>query len=316
MNRRDVVRLLAAVPATHVLDYAFAHARKPRFVERWSWAMGQPVHIQAWVRDEDRGLEAIAAALHELRDVESQLSLFDDASDLSELNRRAGGGAVRAGHHLRAALAVALRVHNRTQGAFDPAVEPLLRAWGFRTPRAAPPDAAALAEARAAVRAAAVTVDAAGVTLAGSMSRLDLGGIGVGYGLDRMGEVLRAHGVGSALLDVSGDLLAIGAPPGEPGWRVALAEPDGTRLESRPTVTLRDRALATSANTVETVRYGALVVGHVLDPHDGDEAHALRQAAVVARTAVMADALSTAALVGGRDVVRGEGRMVGAWRHT
>ncbi len=302
------------MPATRVLGHSFGPAREPRFVERWSWAMGQPVHVQAYVPDEDHGLEAIAAALRELREVESQLSLFDDASDLSELNRCAGTGPVRVGYHLRAALGVAIRVRDRTGGAFDPAVEPLLRAWGFRSPRAAPPDAATLADARAAVRAAVVRFDRAGVTLAGSASRLDLGGIGVGYGLDRIGSVLRSRGVTSALLDMSGDLLALGAPPGEAGWRVALVEPDGTRHARGAVVTLRDNALATSANTVEVVRYGALAVGHVLDPRRGDAAHALRQVAVVARSAVMADALSTAALVGGHEVVGGDARIVRAWR--
>ncbi|MEA3245132.1 MAG: FAD:protein FMN transferase [Gemmatimonadota bacterium] len=284
-------------------------------MERWSWGMGQPVHIQAFVDDEARGMEAIAAALSEFRDVEAQLSLFDDASDLCELNRSAGRGSIRAGAHLRNVLDLVAGARVQTRGAFDAAVEPLMRAWGFHAPRAAPPDERTLAEARAAVRAASVRLSGDRVTLDGTESRLDLGGVGVGYGLDRMAAVLRARGVTSALLDVSGDLMAIGAPPGDRGWRIELVDPDRAHALPGAPVVLRDSALATSANTMETVRFGATVVGHVLDPHDGRAAHVLRQVTVVARRAVDADMLSTAALVGGHAVVASsDARVVQAWR--
>ena len=65
-------------------------------------------------------------------------------------------------------------------------------------------------------------------------------------------------------------------------------------------VRLRDAALATSANSMSVVRYGSLVAGHVMDPRTGRPARALRQVTVVARSAVAADALATAALVSGR----------------
>jgi thiamine biosynthesis lipoprotein len=266
------------------------------FVERWSWAMGQPVHLQVFAASEAAGYEAAQAALAELRRVEAALSWFDDASDLSELNRHAGRGAIAMGPDLVAALAAAQRFERLTVGAFDAAVEPLMRAWGFHAPRIREPTAAELAEARAAVRAARIEVDGRRVALAGRTTQLDFGGIGVGYGLDRAGEVLRAAGIGRAFLDVSGDCLAIGAPPGQPGWRVAVADPD-RRDAVIATTRLRDAALATSSNLVSVVRYGRAVRGHVMDPASGWPAARCRQATVVARTGIEADALSTATLV-------------------
>jgi FAD:protein FMN transferase len=268
------------------------------FVERWSWAMGQPVHLQLFAASESAGYAAAQAALAELRRVEAALSRFDDASDLSELNRQAGLGAVAVGPDLAAALASAVRFQRSTGGAFDPAVEPLMRAWGFHAPRTAEPTAAELAEAEAAVRAARIELRGTRVRLRGAATRLDLGGIGVGYGLDRAGEVLRRAGIRRAFLDVSGDCLALGAPPGEAGWLVEVADPSregavvpGARAR------LRDAALATSSNLVSVVRYGRAVRGHVMDPATGWPAAKCRQVTVVARTALEADALSTAMLV-------------------
>src|SRR5947207_2169739 len=150
------------------------------------------------------------------------------------------------------------------------------------------------------VRRALVVGDVA--CLPSAHTQLDFGAIGVGYGIDRALEVLRSRGLRRAFIDVSGDMAAMGAPPGEPGWLVEIADPDRVGAEHALAATrLRDAALATAANTESVVRYGSLVAGHVMDPATGWPAHALRQAAVVTRTAVAADALSTAMLVTGRE---------------
>jgi thiamine biosynthesis lipoprotein len=275
-------------------------------VERWSWAMGQPVHLRLFAVSEAAGYEVAQGALAELRRVEGTLSRFDEASDLSALNRGAGRGAREVGADLAAVLEAGERFRSLTDGAFDPAVEPLMRAWGFHAARTAPPTAAELDEARAAVRAASVRLSGRRVMLGSTSTQLDLGGIGVGYGLDRMALVFRRAGIRRAFLDVSGDCLAIGAPPGEPGWLVEIANPRRTG-GAIGRVRLRDAALATSANTVSVVRWGRAVRGHVMDPATGYPANALVQATVVARTGIEADALSTATLVSPR-------KYAGVWR--
>jgi thiamine biosynthesis lipoprotein len=262
--------------------------------------MGQAVHVMVFARSEPEGLDACAAALAELRRIEARLTLFDPASELCELNRRAGRKDLRVDADLRAVLTLANGFKRVTGGAFDVAVEPLMRAWGFHAPRTRAPTAAELREAREAVAAAVVEIDGDRARLPSAHTQLDFGGIGVGYGLDRTVAVLSARGVRRAFVDVSGDVAALGAPPGEAGWLVEIADP--TRVDRSVAATrLRDAALATSANTVSRVRYGSLVAGHVMDPATGWPARALTQATVVARTAVAADALSTAMLVSGKE---------------
>jgi len=263
------------------------------FVERWSWVMGQPVHIMVFAESEDAGLEACAQALAELRRVEARLSLFDDASDLCELNRRAGRGSMRVDDDLRDVLRAAEAFRIQTAGAFDPAVEPLMRTWGFHRPRRSPPTAAEIASARAAVAAGVVRLDGSVVTLPSAVTQLDFGGIAVGYGIDRAIAVLRAQGIRRAFVDISGDCYGLGAPPDEPGgWRVAIAGSDER-------VMVRDAGLSTSANSVSVIRLGRLVVGHVMDPGTGWPVPDRVQMTVLARTAIAADALSTGALVAG-----------------
>jgi thiamine biosynthesis lipoprotein len=255
--------------------------------------MGQPVHVMLFAESEDAGLEACAAALAELRRVEARLSLFDDASDVCELNRRAGRGPKRVDHDLRDVLRAAEGFRRMTRGAFDPAVEPLMRLWGFHAPRRTAPTATEISAARAAVAAAVVQLDGDVVTLPSSHTRLDFGGIGVGYGIDRAVTVLRGMGIRHAFVDVSGDCYGVGAPPGEPaGWPVQIA---GTAQ----TVRLRNSALATSSNQASVVRWNRVVAGHVMDPETGWPVHRRTQMTIIAAQTIAADALSTGALVAG-----------------
>lgn len=294
MRRRDFLVAGAAL----LLRPVPSPRPEPRLIERWSWAMGQPVHLRLFHDSEERGYAAASAVFAELRRLEARLSVFDDASDLAELNRQAGRGWFRADIDLRAVLEAAERFRRLTGGGFNAGVEPLMRVWGFRERRLAAPGARELAEARAAVRAATIEFQAGRLRLPASHTRLDCGGIAVGYGLDRARGVLEKHGVSAALLDVSGDLLAIGAPPGAAAWSVDIVDPRSTGT-ALATARLRDQALATSANTVSVVRLGARLVGHVMDPYSGLPADRRLQASALARTGIEADALSTAMLVTG-----------------
>ncbi len=299
MRRRDFLGALAVGLVGPAIRLPPLGRRRECLVERWSWAMGQTVHLQLFAESEAAGYDAAQAALAELRRVEQRLSLFDDTSELCELNRRAGQASMTADTDLSTVLAAALRFQGASGGAFNPAVEPLMRAWGFHRPRTTEPSAAEIAEARAAARAARIEIDGPRLTLPSGETQLDLGGIGVGYGLDRMALVLRRMGIERAFLDVSGDCLAIGAPPGEAGWRVDIADPRRPG-QTIATTRLRDMALATSSNTVSVVHYGRALRGHVINPDTGWPADAVTQVSVVARTGVEADALSTGMLVSGR----------------
>ncbi|HET7153465.1 MAG TPA: FAD:protein FMN transferase, partial [Candidatus Kapabacteria bacterium] len=93
-----------------------------------------------------------------------------------------------------------------------------------------------------------------------------------------------------------GDLYAIGASPGEQGWKVGIVDP--LHMDSIiTTVTIRDESLTTAGNYENYVVYNAVKYGHVLDPHNGFPAHALASATVISKSATEADAYSTAAFV-------------------
>src|SRR6266480_804995 len=176
MNRRSFVGTLGPGLGSVFIPRLPRWRADDVFVERWSWAMGQPVHVMVFAGSEQEGLDACAAAL-------------------CELNRRAGRKGMRVDRDLRAVLAQAAAFKRATGGAFNVAVEPLMRVWGFHRHRASAPTAAELAEAREAVLAAVVELDGDVARLPSAHTQLDFGAIGVGYGIDRALELLRARGL-------------------------------------------------------------------------------------------------------------------------
>lgn len=296
MKRRAFLRTLGTGCGAVLLPRLPNLRFDDQLVERWSWAMGQPVHLLLFASSEQEGLDGCAAALAELRRIEARLTLFDDASDVCELNRHAGRSAMRVDRDLRTVLELAHAFRRATAGGFDVTIEPLMRVWGFHGKRASEPTHQEIRAARDAVIAAEVRLDGNNVRLPGADTRIDLGGIGVGYGIDRALAVLRDRGIRRAFIDISGDCGALKAPPGDDGWLVEIVDPSrpGQFLSS---LRLCDAALATSANTNSVVRYGQAVRGHVMNPVTGWPAHALRQVTVVSRSAAAADAMSTGMLV-------------------
>jgi thiamine biosynthesis lipoprotein len=232
-------------------------------------------------------------ALEEIRAAEAQLSIFRRDSWLSRLNADAAcGAAVLVPAQLYALLECCQQVHRASLGAFDPSVGPLLDAHGLRD------------EAPSWNLADESTIDFAAVELLGERRvrfrhpnlRLDLGGIGKGWALDRAAEVLREAGVPTALLHGgTSTVLSFGAPPIlEPGSRHP-ASSAGWQIGIEPfcCVNLRDGALSVSA-TRPTSRKSR---GHVIDPGTRQPLRFKQTAAVCAPTATLADAWSTALLV-------------------
>jgi thiamine biosynthesis lipoprotein len=130
---------------------------------------------------------------------------------------------------------------------------------------------------------------------------IDLGAIGKGYAIDRAGEVLRDVGVTRALLHGgTSTVYAIGAPPDQEGWKVAIA---GAQDESKTiaTVSLNDMALSVSAVWARSFEYGGKKFGHVIDARTGQPVNNALLSAVILPSATESDALSTALLVLGSD---------------
>jgi FAD:protein FMN transferase len=241
-------------------------------------------------------------ALGLVEQLEEQLSLFRSSSEIAYLNARAACEPVRVTPGLFALLQDAQKLSEQTGGAFDITVAPLVRCWGFmggdgRMPR---PEEVAEARAKVGMRLVQLNREDRTVRFAREGVMLDLGAIGKGYAVERAAEVLREAGVTSALLHGgTSSVQAIGQPPGEEFWKIAIETPSptpDTPATLLATVPLKDEAMSVSGVWGNSFAVGGRTFGHIIDPRTGEPAIGTMLAAVVLPSATETDALSTALL--------------------
>ena len=241
-------------------------------------------------------------ALRLVEQLEAQLSLFRAGSEIAYLNTRAAREPVRVTPGLFALLQQAQKLHEESGGAFDITIAPLVRCWGFMGGDGRMPRSAEVAEARTKVGMELVQLRPEDFTVrfAREGVMLDLGAIGKGHAVERAAEVLREAGVTSALLHGgTSTVQAIGQPPGEEFWKIAIETPSPS-ADTPPTllatVPLKDEAMSVSGVWGNSFQVGQRTFGHILDPRTGEPALGTVLAAVVLPSATETDALSTALL--------------------
>lgn len=238
-------------------------------------------------------------AIEEIERWHRLLSAFAPDSVVSRINRRAADRPVKVDHETFELLLRCRELWRATAGAFDITLGALMRAWGFRDDEPARGTVHARARVELVIHHGFSHVELDEPNRAVRFARegiaLDLGGIAKGWALDRAAALLRGHGVTCALLHGgTSSVVAIGAPPGEDGWRVALRDP----APSGPVVLLRDRALSVSAPHGRMIERDGVALGHVIDPRTGaPAATGVALAAVACASATDAEAWSTALLV-------------------
>jgi thiamine biosynthesis lipoprotein len=247
-------------------------------------------------------------ALDEIDRLEEQLTVYREHSEVSRLNARAARHPVAVEQHLFDLLALARRLHDETDGAFDIAVGALIKAWGFYRRQGRVPAPAELDAVRGRIGMRHVRLDAERQTVAFDRAGLEinLGSIGKGYALDRVAARLRGEwGVPNLLVHGGhSSIFAAGREAdGAAGWSVGLLDPLQPQRR-RAVLRLRDRGLGTSSATYQHLEYQGRRLGHLLDPRTCWPAEGLLSATVTAPTAAEADALATAFFILGVEPAR------------
>lgn len=285
----NAVKPPAAPASTYVLE-----------VVRTAMACQFAVNVNAGLPP--HGTTAGLAALDAIDDVESQLTIYRETSEVAEVNRRAADGPVVIEASLVDLLDHAEQLSELTAGAFDLTAGPLVKVWGFFHRQGKIPDEADRRAALERVGWKNVLLDRANHTVqfARPGVELNFGAIGKGYALDRAASVLTQQEVDDFLLHGgSSSVLARGRRAdgtNNPGWSIGIGHPlrPGEKLGS---VRLVDRALGTSGSGVQFFRSQGKRFGHILDPRSGSPAEGVLSTTVLAPDAATADALATACYV-------------------
>ena len=258
--------------------------------------MGAVTQITLYTDSEAQGARAARAAFDEIAAWDRALSDYLNDSEISSLAHIAGPStAVQA--RLAKAIKLSIEFMHLSDGAFDPALGRLTKLWRVAFAKSTMPDAAQLCDALKHSGGAHVLWNQESQSVAFNMDgiQLDFGAIGQGLAADAAMNVLRSHHIASALIDVSGDVLASDPPPQTTGW-VIQVEPEFIGEQSH-TVTLSNQALCVSGDRGQPGHIDGKIFSHILNPKNGRPMDSPRQSMVIANDATTADVIATIACV-------------------
>ena len=280
-------------PALHIFDgttMGTTYAVRVVTADRWD----QPRRVRIGDR--------IQTALD---DIESKMSHYRPSSELSRFNQARVTVPFRVSSETFDVVRHAYELSELTGGALDVTVGPLVNAWGFgpTEPDHLPPDPALLARLRDHTGYTKLELNPAASTIRKTDAELecDLSAVAKGYGADRVAAALREEGLTRFMVEVGGEIVAVGRNQQGGGWRIAIERPIAEGGVQR-VVPLSGYAMATSGDYRNVREVDGQLFSHTIDPRTGRPvAHRLASVSVIAELCVVADGLATALEVLGPD---------------
>jgi thiamine biosynthesis lipoprotein len=258
--------------------------------------------IQAVLPEGETAGAHAEAVFDVFREVDARMSEWKPSSPLSAVNAAAGEAPVSVPEDLRNVIREGLEIGELTDGAFDITWAALWGVWDFKAAEPRVPDVREVTVRAALVDYRNVELDdvAGTVRLTQPGMKIGLGGIAKGHALGKAARVLRDSGLTSFMLLAGGQVLVSGKK-GDRLWRVGIRDPRGGPEDFFAQLEVTNVSVSTSGDyenffVVDRTRYH-----HILDPRTGMPARGLRSATVLSPDATLADALSTAVMVMGKE---------------
>jgi FAD:protein FMN transferase len=302
----SVTLVLQVVPGSDRAQSA--HARwNPVRLERSEEAMGSSFSLVLYGADRARLEAAADLAFREAHRLDAMLSNYRAESEWSLVNREAAAHPVEVTPELFSVLSSCLEYSRQSDGAFDITVGALMKVWGFYKGEGSMPQRADVTDALTKVGYQHVVLDPSASTIRFNRPGIDLdpGGIGKGYAVDRIVDVLKREGVDAALISASGSsIYGVGAPPEDSrGWPITIAKPGDPR-EAAATVFLRDMSLSTSGSYEKFFWADGRTYSHIMDPRTGYPARGTSSVSVLAARTLDSEAWTKPFFINGRDWTR------------
>ncbi len=234
--------------------------------------MGSTARITLMGRNENRAKEAANQAYNRMQRVDKLMSIFREDSEISILNKHGqyGGISPETAHVIKKAN----HYSKLSNGAFDISILPTLESITDKEaiPQASYED---------------IVIEDRNIRFLKRGMKITLGGIGIGHALDHAVAVLKSFGIEHAMINIGGDIMAIGDNADGGTWKVGIEDPVN-RNKMITTIDLKDRAVATSGNYQKQ---------HILNPQTGKYPSGLISTTIMAQTALDADAVATTVYV-------------------
>ncbi len=253
--------LRALTVCTAILVSTACLAAAPKRFEYSEVAMGVRARVVLYAPDQAAAEKAARAAYDRIAYLEDAMSDYRPTSELMRLCAQAGGAPVKVSPELLFILSKSRELARRSDGSFDPTVGPVVRLWRTARKSGVLPAQEQIQAARSLVGWTKMRIDprASTVKLLVPGMQLDLGGIAKGYACDEAQRVMKEQGITSALVEMGGDIVVTGPPPGKKGWNIEVPNAPGSSKLQVPSSNPRTPAFTVHRSPFTAGASGATV---------------------------------------------------------
>lgn len=244
--------------------------------------------------------EAIDAAYKRVLEIDDRMSAFKEDSDIMKINRSAGIEPQKINPDTFEVLKCAQKFSGASKGVFDITIRPLTALWGYGIKQSLVPDKEKIKEALALVNYRDLILDDKGTTayLKHKEQAVDLGGIAKGYAADEVKRVLMRYNIKDALINLGGNIVAMGHNPTGAPWRIGIQNPLADRGQHIGSVTVTNKTVVTSGSYEQFFIRDGVRYHHIIDPRTGYPAESkFLSVTVICECSTDADAVTTAIFV-------------------
>jgi FAD:protein FMN transferase len=259
--------------------------------------MGTRCSVELWTEDVSRGEAAIQAVFTELRRIDAEFSTFKPDSEVSRVNAGASKAPMAISAELYGLISTSIGYSELTHGTFDITYASV--GYMYNYPEHIRPTEAQIAAALPAISYRHIHLDPGAHTVFFDVPgvRIDFGGIGKGYAVDRGIAILQQAGFTRAMVNAGGDSRVIGDRFGRP-WIIGIKDPDDT-TRTIVKIPLVDAAFSTSGDYERYFDEGGIRYHHILDPKTGKSPHKVRSVTIIGPYATRTDAMTKSVFVMG-----------------
>lgn len=300
MMKRSLVFVVSIVIAALIIKALFYSS--PKMYKESRFLLGTVCSISLY-GDYDKKAAA-EKAFAAIKKVETEMNIFDSESHLSHVNKSAFYEPAQLLPDTEKVLKIALDIADKSNGAFDVTTKPLTDLWGFTSYSTVFPEKDEVAEARERVGYQNLSLLNGKLRFRREGMQVDLGGIAKGYACDLAVDALRAGGVKNALVNVGGNIYALGTAPDRDGWLIGLRDPRKKDSILQEKILLSDEAISTSGDYEQFFLHEGERFSHIIDPKTGFPVKNSVTVSVILRSATFADAYSTAFFVMGAETAK------------
>ena len=302
MSTISIQLLIIAIIIVFILIFIFTTGKfeRPEVVKS-SYALGTIINLKVLG---SKGEKAIEEAIEKLNYIDDKMSVFKEESEISKITCKAGVNLEVVSKDTYFVVKKAVEYSKILEGTSDPTIRPLVKLWSIGTKEESIPEKSQIEETLKLVNYKDVILDENdhSIMLKHKKQALDVGGIAKGFAADEVRDIFYKHKIKSALIDLGGNIFALGNKDDGTPWKVGIQNPFKPRGEYIGILSVKNKSVVTSGNYEKYFIKDGERFHHIIDPKTGYPSQSkIISATIISDNSIDGDGLSTGVYILGID---------------